>query len=90
MAIGEVDVGLGPETIKVLLQSVPLPVKGAVPAQSCVSWIKLALCKLRAHGYAREIGDAEMVVARALAYADLRLADPEDSVAVIDYLGNEL
>ncbi|KAJ5143671.1 uncharacterized protein N7515_002458 [Penicillium bovifimosum] len=90
MTIGEVRAGLGPEIIKGLLQSVPLPVKGAVPEQSCVTWTKVALCKLRAHGYARWIGDVEMLVARALAYADLRLADPKDSVGFIDYLGNQV
>ncbi|KAJ5542478.1 hypothetical protein N7535_004899 [Penicillium sp. DV-2018c] len=90
MTIGEVSDGLGPETIKDLILSVPLPIKGAVPAQGAITWIKMVLCMLRRHGYAPEFGDVEMVVARALAYADLRLAHLEDSVGFIDYLGNQV
>lgn len=90
MAIGEVKDGLGPETIKVILQSVQLPIKGAWPAQSCVNWIRGVLYKLRFHGYARKLFDIDMVMARALAYADLRMAEPANSVALLDHLGNEL
>ncbi|KAJ5787151.1 hypothetical protein N7457_002141 [Penicillium paradoxum] len=90
MAIGEVKDGLGPETIKILLQSVQLPIKGALPPQNCVTWIRGVLHKLRFHGYARKLYDVETVIARALAYADLRMADPDHSVRILDCLGNEL
>lgn len=90
MAIGEVNDGIGPETIKILLQSVQLPIKGAYPPQNCVNWIRAVLHKLRFHGYARDLHNIEMTIDRALAYADLRMSDPDNSVAVVDHLGNEL
>ncbi|KAK4867569.1 hypothetical protein LT330_001079 [Penicillium expansum] len=90
MAIGEVDDGIGPDTIKLLLQSVQLPIKGAYPPQNCVNWIRAVLHKLRFHGYTHNLHDIEMTIDRALAYADLRMMDPDHSVAVIDHLGNEL
>ncbi|CAG7966595.1 unnamed protein product [Penicillium nalgiovense] len=90
MAIGEVHDGIGPETIKILLQSVQLPIKGACPPQNCVNWIRAVLHKLRFHGYAPDLHDIEMTIDRALAYADLRMADPEDSAYLVDYLGNEM
>ncbi|KAJ5194034.1 hypothetical protein N7491_001370 [Penicillium cf. griseofulvum] len=90
MAIGEVNDGIGPETIKMLLQSVQLPVKSAYPPQNCVNWIRAVLHKLRFHGYARDLHSIEMTIDRALAYADLRMSDPVNSVAIVDHLGNEL
>ena len=90
MAIGEVSDGIGPETIKLLLQSVQLPIKGAFPPQNCVSWIRAVLYKLRFHGYARNLHDIEMTFDRALAYADIRLSDPDNSISVLDHLGNHL
>ncbi|KGO76060.1 hypothetical protein PITC_006030 [Penicillium italicum] len=90
MAIGKVNDGIGPDTIKLLLQSVPLPIKDACPPQNCVNWIRAVLHKLRFHGYARDLHSIEMTIDRALAYADLRLLDPDNAVAVIDHLGNEL
>ncbi|KAJ5963658.1 uncharacterized protein N7479_003534 [Penicillium vulpinum] len=90
MAIGEVSDGIGPETIKILLQSVQLPIKGAYPPQNCVNWIRAVLHKLHFHGYARRLQDVEMTIDRALAYADLRLLDPVNSVTLVDHLGNEI
>ena len=90
MAIGEVNDGIGPETIKILLQSVQLPIKSAYPPQNCVNWIRSVLHKLRFHGYARNLHNIEMTIDRALAYADLRMSDPDNSVTVLDHLGNEL
>lgn len=90
MAIGEVNDGIGPETIKILLQSVQLPIKSAYPPQNCVNWIRSVLLKLRFHGYARNLHNIEMTIDRALAYADLRMSDPDNSVTVLDHLGNEL
>ncbi|CAI7565492.1 unnamed protein product [Penicillium glandicola] len=90
MAIGEVNDGIGPETIKILLQSIQLPVKSAYPPQNCVNWIRAVLHKLRFHGYARDLHNIEMTIDRALAYADLRMSDPDHSVALVDHLGNEM
>ncbi|KAJ5373284.1 hypothetical protein N7517_005290 [Penicillium concentricum] len=90
MAIGEVNDGIGPETIKMLLQSVQLPVKSAHPPQNCVNWIRAVLHKLRFHGYARDLHSIEMTIDRALAYADLRMSDPDNSVSLVDHHGNEL
>ncbi|KAJ5608117.1 hypothetical protein N7537_004736 [Penicillium hordei] len=90
MAIGEVNDGIGPETIKILLQSVQLPIKCAYPPQNCVNWIRSVLHKLRLHGYVRNLHNIEMTIDRALAYADLRMSDPDNSVTVLDHLGNEL
>ncbi|KAJ5790601.1 uncharacterized protein N7518_007612 [Penicillium psychrosexuale] len=90
MAIGEVNDGVGPDSIKILLRSVPLPIKGAEPVQNCVTWIKAAIHKLRFHGYASDLYNIDTTIDRALAYADLRIMDPVNSVSVIDHLGNEM
>ncbi|EKV19748.1 serine threonine protein kinase [Penicillium digitatum] len=90
MAIGKATDGIGPDTIKLLLQSVQLPIKGAHPPQNCVNWIRAVLHKLRFHGYARDLHNIEMTIDRALAYADLRMLDPDNAIAVLDHLGNEL
>lgn len=89
MVLGE-PVDIVPGTIRALLHTVQLPIKGAWPAQNCVNWTKLAIHKLRAHGYAPGIDDVDMTMARALAYADLRMADPANAPLRIDHLGNEM
>lgn len=89
MVLGE-PLDITPGTIRALLHTVQLPIKGAWPPQNCVNWTKLAILKLRAHGYAAAIDDVDMAMARALAYADLRMADPANAPLRIDHLGNEM
>jgi hypothetical protein len=89
MAIGEVQDGL-PGSIRTLLQSVQLPIKGALPPQNCVDWIMAVVRKLRLYGYAGKVEDLDRIMARALAYADLRMADPIHAPSKLDYLGNEM
>lgn len=89
MAIGEIQDGL-PGTIRALLESVQLPIKDAWPPHNCVNWIKSALHKLRMYGYAGKIENIDMTMARALAYADLRMADPVNAPSKLDHLGHEL
>ncbi|KAJ5347054.1 uncharacterized protein N7506_000307 [Penicillium brevicompactum] len=79
-----------PNTIRTLLQSVQLPIRGAWPPQNCVDWTKSALHMLWSVGHAANIDSVDMMMARALAYADLRMADPASAPFKLDHMGNEM
>lgn len=89
IAIGEPHDVL-PSEIRALLQGVQLPIRGAWPAQNCVDWTKAALHVLWLFGHAARLDSVDMMMARALAYADLRMADPTSASFKLDHLGNEM
>lgn len=89
MAIGKVT-DAQPESIRTLLQGVQLPIKGAWPPQNSVDWIRAAVRKLRMFGYAGKVDELDRIMARALAHADLRMADPANAPSKLDFLGNEM
>ena len=88
VAIGQVRDG-HPEDIHAMLGAVQLPAQDVRPPEDCVSWIRSALHALRRDGHAVKIDDVDMVMSRALSYADSRMADPANAPSNIDYLGNE-
>ncbi|CAG7968315.1 unnamed protein product [Penicillium salamii] len=79
-----------PCTIRSLLGTVQLPIAGVWPPQNCVDWIRSAICILRNHGHAFNMDNIDMVMARALAYADSRIADPDNAPCRLDHLGNKV
>jgi hypothetical protein len=72
--IGKVPNRITDAEIKNILAAVPLPVKNAAPAQSCVTWVLAAIRALQDAGIARQF-DVNQFIAWALTYADYCLAN---------------
>lgn len=78
--IGKVPNEVTDGEIQAHLDSVPLPIKNAVPEQNCVSWTRDAIQKLQAQGIAEQF-DIDQFVTDALAFADECLKNPSQTPA---------
>src|SRR5204863_513885 len=79
--VGRVLIGKVPNhttdaEIQATLAAVPLPVKNATPAQSCVTWLLAAIQALQNARIAREF-NINQFIAWALTYADYWLVNPK-------------
>jgi hypothetical protein len=82
--IGEVPNNVSCSDIEARLKSVPLPQKGVVPEQNCVTWIMAAIQQLQQFGLAKPFDQGEFM-ANALKFADQRLESPDGTVDTISY-----
>lgn len=84
--IGKVPNNITLVEIRGLLESIPLPEKGARSEQNCVTWTRAAISKLRGKGLVEEF-DLDRFMDDALAYADQRLHNFDSTPASINYTG---
>lgn len=81
--IGKVPNNITDLQIQSILATVPLPVNGATPRQSCVTWILAALIALQNTGIARKF-DVSQFIVWALSYADHALVSA-NALSIYDY-----
>lgn len=67
-----------------LLEEIPLPQKGAVPEQNCVSWTRAAIRTLQENGLAEQF-DLDPFMDKSLAFADQRLLKTDSTPVSINY-----
>ncbi|KAJ5799107.1 uncharacterized protein N7518_001175 [Penicillium psychrosexuale] len=67
-----------------LLEAIPLPQKGAIPEQNCVTWTRAAIHKLRESGLVEQF-DLDQFMDESIAYVDQRLYDLDSQPDRINY-----
>lgn len=72
-----------------LLRAIPLPQKGALPEENCVTWTRNAICKLQENGLAEQF-NLDRFMDDALAFADQRLLNTYSTRASINYTGRPM
>jgi hypothetical protein len=92
--LGRVMIGKVPNEVTYaeihgLLRAIPLPQKGAVPEQNCVTWTRAAIFKLQENGLVERF-DLDRFMDESLAFADQRLQSTESTPASINYTGRRM
>lgn len=82
--IGKVPRSVTHAEIQTCLESIPLPRKGVLPEENCVSWVKSAVRRLQEKGLAERF-DIDRLVADSLAFADQRMESPNSTANIINY-----
>lgn len=87
--LGRVMIGKLPNKVSYtdihsLLEQIPLPQKGTIPEQNCVTWTRAAICTLQEKGLAEKF-DLESFMDKALAFADHRLREYASTPSRINY-----
>ncbi|KAJ5366644.1 hypothetical protein N7541_000585 [Penicillium brevicompactum] len=72
-----------------LLRSIPLPQKGALPEQNCVTWTRAAILKLRENNLVEQF-DINRFMDDSLAFADERLKNTDSTPGKINYTGRRM
>ncbi|ROT37803.1 hypothetical protein SODALDRAFT_351032 [Sodiomyces alkalinus F11] len=84
VVVGTVPADKSRDDVQAFLHEVPLPKRHQYPQQSCVTWVGNAIRALGEAQWMREL-DWEEFADWALAYADKRLKNSEDTPEVVYY-----
>ncbi|CAG8151161.1 unnamed protein product [Penicillium salamii] len=92
--LGKVMIGKVPNEVTYaeihgFLEAIPLPQKGVLPEQNCVTWTKAAICRLQENGLVEQF-DLNRFMDESLAFADQRLQNTDTTPAHINYTGRRM
>ncbi|KAJ5550595.1 hypothetical protein N7535_001462 [Penicillium sp. DV-2018c] len=92
--LGRVMIGKVPNEVTYaeihgLLAAIPLPQKGALPEQNCVTWTRAAICELQRKGLVEQF-DLDRFMDESLAFADRRLKDTDSTPVSMNYTSRRM
>lgn len=87
--IGKVPNEITYADIRALLEVIPVPQKGALPEQNCVTWTRTAICKLQENGLVEQFA-LDRFMDKSLAFADQRLHNTDSTPTYINYTGRRM
>ncbi|KAF3028981.1 hypothetical protein E8E15_009918 [Penicillium rubens] len=92
--LGRVMIGKVPNEVTYaqingLLAAIPLPQKGALRVQNCVTWTKAAIWKLQENGLVEKF-DVGQFMDDSLDFADKRIRSPESTPTSINYTARRM
>ncbi|KAJ6160089.1 hypothetical protein N7497_004626 [Penicillium chrysogenum] len=87
--IGKVPNEVTYAQINGLLAAIPLPQKGALRVQNCVTWTKDAIWKLQENGLVEKF-DVGQFMDDSLDFADKRIRSPELTPTSINYTARRM
>ncbi|CAG8921750.1 unnamed protein product [Penicillium salamii] len=92
--LGRVMIGKVPNEVTYaeihdFLRTIPLPQKGVLPEQNCVTWTRAAICRLQENGLVEKF-DLNRFMDESLAFADQRLQNLNTTPARINYTGRPM